>query len=109
LTPATAYIFAARADALPAKSSLRVDVAGHDILLCHIEAGLYAVSNTCSHAEALLHEGKLKGHKVLCPLHGAAFDVRDGSALTRPATQPLCSFPVKVVGDDILVAVPAAD
>lgn len=108
MTTATAYIFAARTDALPAKSSLRVNLHGHDILLCHIEAGLFAVTNACSHAEALLHEGKLKGHKILCPLHGAAFDVRDGAALTRPATRPICSFPVKVVGDDILVAVPAA-
>lgn len=102
------YMFAAKAAALPVKTSLRLSLAGHDILLCHIDAGLFAVSNVCTHAEALLHEGKLKGHKVLCPLHGAAFDVRDGAALSRPAVTPLCSYSVKISGDDILVAIPAA-
>tara|TARA_R110002072_G_scaffold72493_3_gene173225 strand:- start:214 stop:540 length:327 start_codon:yes stop_codon:yes gene_type:complete len=102
------YIVVAKTEALPAKSSLRVELKGHDILLCHIEAGIFAVTNTCSHAEALLHEGKLKGYKILCPLHGAAFDVRDGAALTRPATKPLCSYPVKVVDGDILIALPEA-
>ncbi|MCX2981936.1 non-heme iron oxygenase ferredoxin subunit [Halieaceae bacterium IMCC14734] len=100
------YTVVARTEALPAKSSLRVELKGHDILLCHIEAGIFAVTNLCSHAEAQLHEGKLKGHKILCPLHGAAFDVRDGTALTRPATKPLCSYRVKVLGDDILIELP---
>jgi nitrite reductase/ring-hydroxylating ferredoxin subunit len=76
--------------------TLCVDVDGREILLCHTSAGVYAVDNLCTHAAARLCEGKLKGHRILCPLHGAAFDVRDGSALTRPASVALATYPVRV-------------
>jgi 3-phenylpropionate/trans-cinnamate dioxygenase ferredoxin subunit len=46
----------------------------------------------------------LKGQKILCPLHGAAFDVRDGRALSRPAIRPIASHQVKLDSESILVA-----
>lgn len=79
----------------------RIEVNRREILLCHTSDGLYAVDNLCTHAAARLCEGKLKGNRLLCPLHGAAFDVRDGSALTRPASIPLATYPVSVEGDSI--------
>jgi len=81
--------------------TLCVEVNGREILLCHIADGVFAVDNLCTHAAARLCEGKLKGHRILCPLHGAAFDVRDGSALTRPASVPLATYPVRVDEDGI--------
>jgi nitrite reductase/ring-hydroxylating ferredoxin subunit len=81
--------------------TLCVEVDGREILLCHTSDGLYAVDNLCTHAAARLCEGKLKGNRLLCPLHGAAFDVRDGRALTRPASIPLATYPVSVEGDSI--------
>lgn len=75
-----------------------------EILLCHTTEGLFAVDNLCTHAAARLSEGKLKGCRILCPLHGAAFDVRDGAVLSRPAREALRSYPVKVQGDDVYIA-----
>jgi nitrite reductase/ring-hydroxylating ferredoxin subunit len=86
----------------------QVTVGDREILLCHTAQGVFAVDNLCTHAAAKMCDGKLKGNKILCPLHGAAFDVRDGSALTRPATLPLGTFPVQIDGDDILLAVSGA-
>ena len=82
---------------------LCVEVDGREILICHTREGFFAVDNLCSHAAARLCEGKLKGQKILCPLHGAAFDVRDGSALTRPASAPIDTFTIRVAGDDIIL------
>lgn len=93
---------------LAAARTLVVELDGREILLCQTAEGVFAVDNLCSHAAARLCEGKLKGHRILCPLHGAAFDVRDGSALTRPASVPLATYPVRVEGDDIQLAVAAA-
>ena len=31
---------------------------------------------------------------VECSVHGARFDVSDGSVVRRPALRPLCTFPV---------------
>jgi nitrite reductase/ring-hydroxylating ferredoxin subunit len=84
--------------------TLCVEVAGREILLCHAKEGFFAVDNLCTHAAARLSEGKLKGCKILCPLHGAAFDVRDGSALTRPARTALASYPLLVEDEQIYLS-----
>ncbi|TDG14875.1 non-heme iron oxygenase ferredoxin subunit [Seongchinamella unica] len=90
---------------LPQGRCAAVAVADREILLCHTADGVFALDNLCTHGAARLCEGKLKGNRVLCPLHGAAFDVRDGSALSRPAVRGLASYRVKVTGDAIAIAV----
>ena len=85
--------------------TLLVTVADREILLCHTPEGIYAVDNLCTHAAEKLDSGRLKGCRLHCPLHGAAFDVRDGSALSRPATIPLATYPVRIEGDVIQVGI----
>jgi nitrite reductase/ring-hydroxylating ferredoxin subunit len=89
---------------------MRVCVHGaREIVVCRTKDGIYAVDNICTHADARLSEGRLRGNRLLCPLHGAAFDVRDGRVLGAPATVPLMSHSVRIVGDRIEVtAAPAA-
>ena len=92
---------------IPRGKTLIVTVDNIQVLICHTAEGYFAVDNLCSHAEASLGEGKLKGQRIICPLHGAAFDVRDGSALSKPAKLPLCSHALKVEGENILMALKA--
>jgi naphthalene 1,2-dioxygenase system ferredoxin subunit len=98
------YTVVARAADLPKGKTLCVTVDAVEVLLCHTAEGFFAVDNQCTHAAARLSEGKLKGHRILCPLHSGAFDVRDGSALTRPASIALSTYPVRLEGDGILIA-----
>lgn len=102
------YTLACTTADIPQGKSLAVELQGKEILLCHSAEGFFAVDNLCSHAMARLCEGKLKGNKILCPLHGAAFDIRDGSALSRPAVTPIASYAVRVENDDVLVCVEQA-
>jgi nitrite reductase/ring-hydroxylating ferredoxin subunit len=97
--------FAAHVSQIERGQCLSVELEGHDILICHAPEGFFAVDNNCSHADQRLDEGRLRGHRLLCPLHGAAFDVRDGRALSRPALRPISSYPVRLEGDDIFVDV----
>ena len=84
---------------------------GREIVVCRTKEGVYALDNICSHAYARLNEGRLRGNRLICPLHGAAFDVRDGRALGAPASRPLATHAVKVLDDriEILVAPTAAN
>lgn len=76
------------------------------VLVVHTKDGaVHAVHNVCSHAYAKLDEGRLRGIRVICPLHGASFDVRTGAVLGAPATVPLASYPVRVVDGRIEVQV----
>jgi 3-phenylpropionate/trans-cinnamate dioxygenase ferredoxin subunit len=76
-----------------------------EIVVCRTKDGIFALDNICTHAHARLNEGRLRGTRLICPLHGAAFDVRDGRALGAPATRALATHEVRMVGDRIEVAV----
>jgi 3-phenylpropionate/trans-cinnamate dioxygenase ferredoxin subunit len=78
---------------------------GREILICHTHAGVFAVDNVCTHAYARMSEGRLRGTRLICPLHGASFDVRDGSVLGAPAEGPLGVHAVRIVGGIIEVAI----
>ena len=81
-------------------------VGEREILVCRTKHGVYAVDNICTHAYARLNEGRLRGTRLICPLHGASFDVRDGRVLGPPATIPLPTHTVKLIGDRIEISVP---
>ncbi len=73
-----------------------VELEGRAILLCRTRDGHHAVDAICTHAFARLDEGRLRGHRLICPLHGAGFDVRTGAVLGAPATVALASYPVRL-------------
>jgi nitrite reductase/ring-hydroxylating ferredoxin subunit len=83
-----------------------VDLEGTHILLAKIGGEVYAVSGTCTHEEADLGLGFLMEERVVCPLHLSAFDVRTGSVLNPPATEPVRKFNVKIEDGAIFVEVP---
>jgi 3-phenylpropionate/trans-cinnamate dioxygenase ferredoxin subunit/naphthalene 1,2-dioxygenase system ferredoxin subunit len=51
----------------------------------------------CNHGGANLCDGYFDGHVIECPLHQGAFDVRDGRAISAPATRPMKVFPARVL------------
>ena len=79
-------------------------IGDREIVLCNVKGEVYALDNVCTHALARMSEGRLKGAKLICPMHGAAFDVKTGTVLSSPATQPLASHAVRIVDGAIEVA-----
>jgi len=74
----------------------RIVVDGLPIALFRVQDQVYATEDTCSHAEASLAEGRLEGKVVVCPRHGARFDITSGRALSLPAITGIATFPIKV-------------
>jgi 3-phenylpropionate/trans-cinnamate dioxygenase ferredoxin subunit len=91
----------------------RVEVNGQDILVAVVNQEVYAVSDTCTHAEVSLSEGELVDCKIECFLHGAAFDLKTGQPTSPPASTPLATYEVALEGEDenplILVATKAKE
>jgi 3-phenylpropionate/trans-cinnamate dioxygenase ferredoxin subunit len=69
-------------------------VDGVEILLCNIDGSFYAIENRCSHAASKLSNGRLRGHDISCPMHGARFDVRSGAPVAPPARTSVRTFEV---------------
>jgi len=91
-------------DELPRHGMRAFIVGGRDIVICRTSAGVFAFDNVCTHADARLSEGRLRHERLVCPLHGASFDVRDGRVLAPPAEVPLTAHAVRLAGGVVEVA-----
>ena len=81
----------------------RVEIDGQNVLLCNVDGEIYAIQDVCTHDGGALDQGELMGERIMCPRHGAFFDVRTGDALTLPAIFPVQTFKVRIEGEDIFV------
>ncbi len=77
---------------------------GHDIALFAIDGEVFATDNVCTHGHAKLCDGFLEGHEIECPFHQGRFDVRSGAPTCAPATEALRTWPVKVEGGRVYLA-----
>ena len=77
------------------------------VLVFHVGGKFYAMDDVCTHDDGPLGEGQLEGFTVACPRHGAKFDIRDGRALSMPATRATAAYEVKVEGDEVYVKLSA--
>ena len=83
--------------------SVSVHLNGVDILICHTEDGFFAVEDICTHSMVPLCGGLIEGNYITCPLHGAVFDLTDGSVQSPPAFEDLRTFELKIEGTLISV------
>lgn len=92
---------------LASGSARRVEVDGHAIAVVRIDDDLYAIGDTCSHAEVSLSEGFVEADdcSIECVKHGAQFDLRTGEPLTLPATRPVPVYDVAVVDDQVVLTI----
>ena len=79
------------------KSFSTFDINGTGIVICRFRDEYFAIENLCSHALSAFDAGRMRGYNIICPVHGATFDIRDGSATSLPAKQPIRSFPLRIV------------
>jgi nitrite reductase/ring-hydroxylating ferredoxin subunit len=93
---------------LPMGSMRACVIGGREIVVCHTREGVFALDNICTHAHARLCEGRLRATRLVCPLHGASFDIRDGRVLGPPAVVALPTHAVRVVDGTVEVALGAA-
>lgn len=100
----TNWLKAAETSALADKEVIGVEVGGEEIAIFRLEDGYFATANICTHQFAFLSEGYVEKGCVECPLHQAFFDIRTGAVVEGPPEVPLKTFPVKVEGTDIFVA-----
>ena len=102
----TDWVRACRLDDLPADEPRGFTLAGTAICLARTCGGVFAVRDQCTHEDVPLSEGEVEDCAVECWRHGSRFDLRTGAVLNPPATRAVATFPVRVDGEWVLVAVP---
>ena len=91
----------------PGKTACR-ELGGEEVLLCHVDGAVYAVSALCTHEDFSLCLGRLDGRSIVCSLHGGAFDLGTGRPTADPAEVALKTYPVSIEAGDIYVTLETA-
>ena len=87
----------------PGKTVLEVD--DRIVVLIQVDGTFYCLDDVCTHDDGPLSDGELDGCDLICPRHGARFDVCSGKAKSLPATRPTASHDVKVENGEVFVKV----
>ncbi len=100
------FVTVAESGELPEGERLFVEIDDLPIVVFRIAGMLFAIADTCSHDDGPLGDGDLEGYEIICPRHGARFDVRTGKALSLPAVVDIPAYPVREVDGQIEVGIP---
>ena len=99
------FVKAATIEEIPPGRAKLVEVGGKEIALFNVAGDFHAIENSCSHVGGPLCEGEIDGCEVVCPWHGAVFDVTTGQALGPPAFEPVQRFNLRVNGSEIEIEI----
>jgi 3-phenylpropionate/trans-cinnamate dioxygenase ferredoxin component len=83
-----------------------VDFENATLAVFNVDGAYYCIEDVCTHDGGPLAEGPLDGFAIVCPRHGAMFDIRDGAVLAMPAVVPVPTYQVKVEDGEIFVESP---
>ena len=97
------FVRVARAEEIRPGEKRVVEVDGVLVVVVNLSGRYYALEDVCTHDGGPLGEGELEDGQIVCPRHGAHFDVRTGAALTLPAFEAVQTYEVRVTDGDLLV------
>jgi len=99
------FITVAKVGSIPEHGGITVTVGDRLIALFYENGEYRAIDDLCPHMGASLGAGESRNGVVVCPWHAWRFRTSDGCWLDNPRIK-IDSFAVRVVGDEVQVAVP---
>ena len=98
------FEFACKLSELKPNLAKAIEVSDRFVVLVMLDGGkIFCVEDLCTHDGGTLGDGELEGDCLVCPRHGAKFDVRTGDAICMPATEGTLSHEVRVENDEVFV------
>jgi 3-phenylpropionate/trans-cinnamate dioxygenase ferredoxin component len=100
------FVEIAPVDELPNGERLFVEIEGKPLVIFNIAGQFFSIGDVCSHDDGPVGEGDIEGDNIVCPRHGAEFDIRTGKAVQLPAVVDIPAYPVRVVDGMIQLGIP---
>ena len=79
----------------------QIDAGGRTIALFNLKGQFYAIDNSCTHVGGSLASGEIIDEDVICPLHGARFNIPTGEVLGPPARENISTYQIRIDNDKI--------
>jgi 3-phenylpropionate/trans-cinnamate dioxygenase ferredoxin subunit len=100
------FVAIAPLDQLPVGERMFVDVGERQIVILNLAGNLYALGDVCSHDNGPVGDGEIENNEIICPRHGARFDVRTGQTMGLPALVDIPAYPVRIRDGMIEIGLP---
>jgi len=98
-----AFTKVATVQEIPVGQAKKVKIGDKDVAIFNVNGTIFAIDNSCPHRGGPLSEGEIEGADVICPWHGARFNLATGAHLCPPANRGVNAYKVQVVGDDVQI------
>ena len=102
------YVEIAPVDQIPTGERLFVELGGKSIVLINLAGKLFAIGDVCSHDNGPVGDGEIEENEIICPRHGARFNIHTGKATSLPAIVDIPAYPVRVVEEMVEIGIPKA-
>jgi 3-phenylpropionate/trans-cinnamate dioxygenase ferredoxin component len=101
------YVPVATPEEIPNGSRMFVEIDQHNIVVFNIAGKFFAIADVCSHDDGPVGDGEvINEYEVVCPRHGAKFDIRNGEVRGLPAIVDIPAYPVREIGGQVEVGIP---
>lgn len=101
----TRFVEVALEKEIPVNERLYLEIDSKPIVIINLAGKLFAVGDVCTHDNGPAGDGELDGYELICPRHGARFDIRSGKATRAPAFTDIPSFPVRVEDGKVFIGI----
>ncbi len=86
----------------PVGSRRVIELDGVAVAVFHLAEGFHAIEDVCTHdggelASGELVSNELVGCEIICPRHGARFNLKTGAVTAPPAYEAVAVLPVREV------------
>lgn len=106
----TEFTTVAKTGEIPDGTGRAFPVRGTMVAVFFVDGEYSAINDFCPHMGASLAEGHVEEGAVMCPWHAWSFCIREGTWLdAKDSPVRAARYEVKIVGDEIQVAVPPPD
>jgi 3-phenylpropionate/trans-cinnamate dioxygenase ferredoxin subunit len=100
------FIQVASTDDIPIGERLFLEIDQKPMVIFNIGGRYFCIADVCSHDDGPVGEGDLEDYEIICPRHGARFDIRDGKVLSLPAVVDIPAYPVRINDGMIEIGLP---
>lgn len=102
----TDWIDACGVEDIDPEDVLRLDHGGASYAIYRDPKGaFFATDGRCTHENVHLADGLVMGDQIECPKHNGRFNYKTGAALRAPVCVNLKTYPVRVNGDRVEIAI----
>ncbi|GAP22909.1 Rieske (2Fe-2S) protein [Leptolinea tardivitalis] len=101
----TEFLYVAQEQDIPLNERLFIEINEQPIVIFNLGGKLFAIGDVCTHDNGPVGDGQVDGYEVVCPRHGARFDIRSGKATKSPAFRDVPSYQIKVEDGKIFIKI----